>query len=70
MSVGDKSAAQTYFDTTRELAVIIYTEHIAAKLELARLKGEESAATATSAPRQATPRRPPTPAGSASPPPR
>jgi lipoprotein NlpI len=55
LSAGDKKTAQTYFNKTRELGVIMYIEHIAAGLELARMKGEESAATATSAPRQATP---------------
>jgi lipoprotein NlpI len=55
LTTGDKKAAQTYFDKTREIGVIMYIEHIAAGLELARLKGENSAATITTAPRQAAP---------------
>lgn len=42
--VGDRKAAQTYFNKTRELGVIVYTEHIAAGLELARMKGDDTAA--------------------------
>ncbi|QPF94869.1 DUF3857 domain-containing protein [Bradyrhizobium commune] len=48
LAAGDKKAAETYFNKTRELGVIVYTEHIAAGLELARMKGED-------APRAATP---------------
>jgi lipoprotein NlpI len=38
MAVGDKQAAQGYFEKARDLGVIIYTEHIAAGFELNRLK--------------------------------
>ncbi len=42
--LGDKARARSYFEKTRQMAVIIYDEHIAAKFELARLKesGEAS----------------------------
>lgn len=49
---GDRKAAQSYFSKTRELGVIVYTEHITAGLELARMKSDDSAAApAASAPR-------------------
>jgi lipoprotein NlpI/transglutaminase-like putative cysteine protease len=46
---GDNKTAQSYFEKTRGLGVIIYTEHIAAGLELARLKADGSAASAAPA---------------------
>jgi lipoprotein NlpI len=53
LAIGDSKTAETYFNKTRELGVIIYIEHIAAGLELARMGRETS--TASSAPRQTTP---------------
>jgi lipoprotein NlpI len=37
--LGDKAKAQEYFEKTRQLDVIIYTEHTAAGFELRRLNG-------------------------------
>ncbi|MGZ5137269.1 MAG: hypothetical protein ACXWCX_05650, partial [Burkholderiales bacterium] len=38
---GDKSKAREYFEKTRELGVLMYTEHAAARFELERLKRSE-----------------------------
>jgi lipoprotein NlpI/transglutaminase-like putative cysteine protease len=38
LSLGDKDKAREYFEKTRQLEVIIYTEHVAAGFELQRLK--------------------------------
>jgi lipoprotein NlpI len=38
LALGDKSLAREYFEKTRQLDVIIYTEHAAAGFELQRLK--------------------------------
>jgi lipoprotein NlpI len=38
LSLGDKDKAREYFEKTRQLEVIIYTEHAAAGFELQRLK--------------------------------
>jgi lipoprotein NlpI/transglutaminase-like putative cysteine protease len=38
LSLGDKDKAREYFEKTRQLEVIIYTEHAAAGFELERLK--------------------------------
>ena len=46
LDAGDAKTAQSYFDKTRGLGVIIYTEHISAEFELARLKGDGAAASA------------------------
>ena len=51
LDAGDAKTAQSYFDKTRGLGVIIYTEHISAEFELARLKGDGAAASASPPPR-------------------
>jgi lipoprotein NlpI len=38
LTLGDKDKAREYFEKTRQLEVIIYTEHTAAQFELQRLK--------------------------------
>src|SRR5579872_33367 len=49
---GDTKLAQSFFEKTRELGVIIYIEHISAGLELARLKaGGPSASALPATPR-------------------
>jgi lipoprotein NlpI len=50
LATGAKKTAQIYFERTHELGVIIYTEHIAARLELAHLKNEDPAASASTTP--------------------
>jgi lipoprotein NlpI len=40
LMLGDKAKAREYFEKTRQLDVIIYTEHIAAAFELQHLKEE------------------------------
>jgi lipoprotein NlpI/transglutaminase-like putative cysteine protease len=40
LMLGDKAKAREYFEKTRQLEVIIYTEHIAAAFELQHLKEE------------------------------
>src|SRR5580698_1653500 len=49
LDAGDSKTAQSYFEKTRALGVIIYTEDISAALELARLKGDSPAASAAPA---------------------
>ena len=46
---GDKKAAATYFQKTRDLDVFLYIEHVAAGFELQRLKNEGTAASAAPA---------------------
>ena len=46
LAAGDKGLAQTSFEKARDQGVIIYTEHIAAGLELARLKAAATSASA------------------------
>jgi lipoprotein NlpI len=46
---GNAQLAQTYFEKTRALGVIIYIEHIAAGLELTRLKANGPSASAVPA---------------------
>jgi lipoprotein NlpI len=46
LNVGDNGSAQAYFEKTRNLGVIIYTEHAAAKFELARMKNQGPTAAA------------------------
>jgi lipoprotein NlpI/transglutaminase-like putative cysteine protease len=38
LNIGDKDKAREYFEKTRDLQVIIYTEHTAARFELERLR--------------------------------
>ena len=38
LAKGDKAKAREYFEKTRELGVLMYTEHVAARFELERLK--------------------------------
>jgi lipoprotein NlpI len=49
LDAGDSKTAQSYFEKTRALGVIIYTEDISAAFELARLKGDSPAASAAPA---------------------
>ena len=44
LGAGDNKTARSYFEKTRGLGVIIYTEHISAEFELARLKGDGASA--------------------------
>ena len=46
---GDKKAAGTYFQKTRDLDVFLYIEHVAAGFELQRLKNDGTAASAAPA---------------------
>ena len=46
LNIGDNERAQAYFEKTRNLGVIIYTEHAAAKFELARMKNQGPTAAA------------------------
>ena len=46
---GDKKAAETYFQKTRDLDVFLYIEHVAAGFELQRLKNDGTAASAAPA---------------------
>ncbi len=40
LAKGDRATAKAYFEKTRDLGVIVYTEHVAAGFELDRLKGD------------------------------
>jgi lipoprotein NlpI len=46
LAARETGTAQSYFEKTRDLGVIIYTEHISAELELARLKRDGATASA------------------------
>jgi lipoprotein NlpI len=46
---GDKKAAGSYFQKTRDLDVFLYIEHVAAGFELQRLKNDGTAASAAPA---------------------
>ena len=45
---GDKAKAREYFDKTRRLNIIIYTEHVAAGFELRQLEAANRVPTTTS----------------------
>ena len=44
LDTGDNKTARSYFEKTRGLGVITYTEHISAQFELSRLKGDGATA--------------------------
>ena len=68
--VGDKKTAQSYFEKARQVGVFTYTEHMAAAFELQQLaKASPAAAAAPVAAKPVVTKPPPTPAGSAQPPP-
>ena len=66
---GDKAKAREYFDKTRRLNIIIYTEHVAAGFELRQLEAANRVPTTTSSITSSGPDSPTAPVPNADPPP-